>query len=171
MQAAAEPLTINGIHLSAEGDRQDGGRVLDLALFGPRPADTGDLEKLRAEVNEKNLQFFYDYRAVNGYYIYGDRKNAFSAVNFPPEFAKLRQMVENRDRRIWAVAQGKAVPAVIDDSATGELPKIETVITPEEAHDSDPCRRSWPPSNCPRVTRRICSPRRWSFPSCAIRWR
>ena len=108
MESSSQPLTINGIHLGPYGDQQIGA-LLDAALFGPRPAETIDLEKLRAEVNEKNLQHFYDYRAVNGYYIYGDRKNAFSAVNFPPEFAKLRQMVANRDRRIWAVAQGKPV--------------------------------------------------------------
>ena len=137
MESSDQPLTINGIHLNAYGDRQIAA-MLDAALFGPRPAETVDLEKLRAEVNEKNLQHFYDYRAVNGYYIYGDRKNAFSGVNFPPEFAKLRQMIANRDRRIWAVAQGKSVPATIDDSDTGELPKIETVITPAEAEIKTP---------------------------------
>ena len=96
------------------------------------------MEKLRAEVNEKNLQHFYDYRAVNGYYVYGDRKNAFSGVNFPPEFAKLHQMIANRDRRIRAVTPCKSVPATIDDSDTGELPKIETVITPAEAEIKTP---------------------------------
>ena len=110
MESSSQPLTINGIHLSSYGDQQIGA-LLDAALFGPRTTDTVDLEKLRAEVNEKNLQHFYDYRAVNGYYIYGDRKNAFGAVNFPPEFAKLRRMVAKRDQRIWAVAQGQAVPS------------------------------------------------------------
>ena len=74
------------------------------------PADTVDLEKLRAAINEKNLQFFYDYRAVNGCYIYGGRKTPFGVVNFPAEFAKLRKMIANRDQRVWAVAAGKAVP-------------------------------------------------------------
>ncbi len=137
MESSDQPLTINGIHLDTYGDQQIG-TLLDVALFGPRSTDTIDLEKLRAEVNEKNLHHFYDYRAVNGYYIYGDRKNAFSAVNFPAEFAKLRKMVANRDRRVWAVAQGKPVPSTIDDSGTGELPKIETVITPVEAQIKTP---------------------------------
>jgi hypothetical protein len=137
MESSSQRLTINGIHLDSYGDQQIGA-LLDGSLFGPRPADTIDLEKLRAEVNEKNLQHFYDYRAVNGYYIYGDRKNAFSAVNFPPEFAKLRRMVANRDRRIWAVAQGKPVPSTIDDSDTGALPEIESVLAPETVQIKSP---------------------------------
>jgi lysophospholipase L1-like esterase len=137
MESSNQPLTINGIHLNSHGDQQIAA-LLDLALFGPRPADTIDLEKLRAEVNEKNLQHFYDYRAVNGYYIYGDRKNAFSAVNFPPEFAKLHQMVAKRDRRIWAVAQGQPLPAVIDDSDTGPLPEIASVLAPETVQIKSP---------------------------------
>jgi glucose/arabinose dehydrogenase len=121
-----EPLTINGVHLNEHGDELVG-KVLDEAIFGPRPAGIkADLAKLRAVVLEKNLQFWYDYRAVNGCYIYGDRKAPFGIVNFPAEFAKLRKMVANRERRIWAAARGEAVPASIDDSDTGEVKRIET---------------------------------------------
>ena len=66
-----------------------------------------DLARLDREIDEKNLQFWHDYRAVNGFYIYGGRKKPFGVVNFPPEFAKLRKMIANRDARIWAVAKGK----------------------------------------------------------------
>ncbi len=134
-------LTINGVHLNETGDRLLAG-VIDEALFGPRTPAMGkvDLEKLRAEVNEKNQQFFYDYRAVNGCYIYGGRKTPFGVINFPAEFARLRKMIANRDQRVWSVAQGKEVPAVIDDSNTGELARIETnfkrpitLTTPAEA--------------------------------------
>ena len=120
-----EPLTINGIHLNDAGDKVVAA-MLDAALFGPRPATNVDYDRLRAEVNQKNLQFFYDHRAVNGFYIYGGRKNPFGVVNFPVEFAKLRKMVAVRDRRIWDVAQGKPVSAEIDDSSTGENPRIPT---------------------------------------------
>jgi glucose/arabinose dehydrogenase len=129
MQGAKRPWTINGIHLNAFGDEQVA-RLIDEALFGPRPASVkADLAKLHREIGEKNLQFWYDYRAINGYYIYGDRKKPFGVVNFPAEFAKLRKMIANRDRRIWAVARGEDVPAVIDDSNTGDLVKIETNFT------------------------------------------
>lgn len=125
--AGGQKLTINGVHLNAHGDRLVAA-ALDAALFGPRPAADGriDLERLRAEVNEKNLQFFYDHRAVNGFYIYGGRKSPFGTVNFPVEFAKLRNMTALRDRRVWDVARGKPVAARIDDSQTGPLPEIPT---------------------------------------------
>ncbi len=130
-------LTINGIHLNDYGDMRVGA-VLDENLFGARLA--ADLTKLKAEVNEKNLQFWYDYRAINGCYIYGGRKSPFGIENFPAEFAKLRKMVEKREQRVWAVAQGKDVPAKIDDSDTGDLVRVTTnakgpihLTTPEES--------------------------------------
>lgn len=131
MNAATEPLTINGIHLNERGNEVLG-TVLDVSLFGPQPKNTAiDREALRAAVLEKNKQFFFDYRAVNGYYIYGGRKNPYGVVNFPEEFAKLRKMIAVREQRIWDIAQGKAVPAEIDDSQTGELSPIETNVSAE----------------------------------------
>jgi putative heme-binding domain-containing protein len=115
------------VHLNAHGDRLVA-EALDAALFGAPPAagTPVDRDALRAAVNEKNLQFFYDHRAVNGFYIYGGRKNPFGTVNFPVEFAKLRKMIAVRDRRVWDVAQGKRVSERIDDSGTGPLPEIPT---------------------------------------------
>ncbi len=137
--SAGKRLTFNGIHLTESGDERVA-TVLDESLFGARPENSqADLKRLHAEVIEKNRQFWFDYRACNAFYIYGGRKNPFGVVNFPPEFAKLRKMIANREARVWAVAQGKDVPAKIDDSDTGELAKIETnfkgkisLQTPEE---------------------------------------
>ncbi|HEY2155235.1 MAG TPA: PVC-type heme-binding CxxCH protein, partial [Isosphaeraceae bacterium] len=138
--ALPEPLTINGIHLNEFGDRRVA-EVIVNDLFGIEEAQSrADLAKLKAAVNEKNLQFWYDYRAINGCYIYGGRKAPFGVVNFPAEFAKLRKMVENREKRVLAIAKGEAVPDTIDDSNTGELKRIETnaknpikLTTPEES--------------------------------------
>ncbi|WP_298859728.1 PVC-type heme-binding CxxCH protein [uncultured Gimesia sp.] len=129
MNNGKHPLTFNGIHLTDYGYQQLA-PAIDVALFGPRikSGSTVDIKKLRAEVLEKNLQFWYDYRAVNGYYIYGGRKAPFGVVNFPAEFAKLRKMIQNRDQRIWAVAQGKTVPTKIDDSQTGDFVDIKTNV-------------------------------------------
>jgi putative heme-binding domain-containing protein len=129
MQRSPRPWTINGIHMNAHGDRELG-RLLDTGLFGPAAAATAsiDMGRLLAAVNEKNLQFFYDHRSVNGCYIYGGRKNPYGTVNFPAEFKKLRAMTAVRDRRIWDLAQGRAVPDRIDDSGTGEIPPVETNV-------------------------------------------
>ena len=142
-EASTHPLTINGIHLNDEGYRLVAAQ-LDLALFGPPPSTyKADLKVLRAAVDEKSLQFFYDYRAVNGCYIYGGRKAPFGVVNFPAEFAKLRKMIQNRERRVWDIAQGKDVPATIDDSNTGGFAPVETnvknpihITTPDEEKKS-----------------------------------
>jgi glucose/arabinose dehydrogenase len=134
-----ESLTINGIHFNELGDQQIA-NIIDFKLFGPRPKTKADLAKLKKEILEKNLQFFYDYRAINGCYIYGGRKAPFGIVNFPAEFAKLRKMIENREARVWAVARGESVPDVIDDSNTGTLERVKSdprisirLTTPEES--------------------------------------
>jgi glucose/arabinose dehydrogenase len=133
-------LTINGIHLNTLGDLMVSKEIAG-SLFGPEPASfKADLAKLRKEVLEKNLQFFYDYRAINGCYIYGGRKAPFGVVNFPAEFAKLRKMIEKREARVWSVAKGQAVPETIDDSDTGTLERVVTnarapihLTSPEES--------------------------------------
>jgi glucose/arabinose dehydrogenase/lysophospholipase L1-like esterase len=126
--ASSHPLTINGIHLNDEGYRQLA-PVLAEALFGAAArAPSANVNALHAAVQEKNLQFFYDYRAVNGCYIYGGRKAPFGIVNFPAEFARLRKMIRNRERRVWDIAQGKSVPATIDDSDTGEFVKVRSNV-------------------------------------------
>lgn len=150
MSSGPKKLTINGVHLSDFGYRRLA-PVLDEALFGPRPESVrADLEKLTTEILGKNLQYWYDHRAVNGFYIYGGRKNPFGVVNFSDEFKKLRKMIENRDRRIWAVAKGQIVPDVIDDSETGPLKPVTTnikfkvtITPPEEAIKSFKLRKGF----------------------------
>jgi glucose/arabinose dehydrogenase/lysophospholipase L1-like esterase len=128
----AEPLTINGVHLTPAGDRLVA-EAIDTALFGPAGAhEASYLERLRRVVVEKNLYWFNRYRTVDGYSTYGDRafltflrgnprdvdaKKAAAAnpddilpTNYEVlqrELPMLDVITSNRDRRIWAVAQGK----------------------------------------------------------------
>ena len=130
MEQASAPLTINGIHLNDAGNRAFAS-VLDEKLFGPvgKPLSQDQYDRLYAAVAEKCKQFFYDYRAVNGFYIYGGRKAPFGVINFPAEFEKLRKMIAVRDQRIWDIAAGKEVSGTIDDSSTGDLRRIETNVS------------------------------------------
>ncbi|QDT54267.1 Membrane bound L-sorbosone dehydrogenase [Caulifigura coniformis] len=126
---AKTPLTINGCHLTAKGDELLARAIAD-ALFGAAAAGKAeDVAKIRQAVNEKNKLLFYDYRAVNGYYIYGGRKKPFGVDNFPAEFAKLRKMTEVRDGAIWAVAKGDTPK--IDDSKTGDFVTTPSNFTKE----------------------------------------
>ncbi len=114
-------ITINGIHLSADGDYFLA-RTIDLALFGPTglSAPVANLERLRQAVNDKNFYWFNRYRTTDGYSTYGDR--AFLKFSEGPggygegrsnygtvqrELEVLDVMTANRDQRVWAVAQGK----------------------------------------------------------------
>lgn len=116
----------NGAHLNDAGDRLVA-ELLDKALFGgTNPAMTGSsaYETLRAAVNDKSWVHLQDYRMLNGWYVYGGRRT-FDTETFPREYVKIRNMVNVRDRYVWDIAQGKTVPAVPDDSKTGELAEVK----------------------------------------------
>ncbi len=141
MEQSQVRLTLNGIHLTDDGERIVA-PVLVERLFGLAPKfEKEAYEKLRAEVNEKNYQFFHRYRAVNGYYIYGERNRVWNnEAVMENERGKLDDMTAIRDKRVWAIAQGHAVPATIDDSGTRPHLEVKSnfnepirIVPPEDA--------------------------------------
>ena len=112
-------LTINGCHLNEAGYK-----VFAEALFAKtfvgRKGPAVD-EAVRAAVIEKNKQFFRRYRPVNTFYYTGGRRS-YGYLDFLPAMRNFDIMVQNQDTRIWDLAQGKAVPAKIDDSNVPPLP-------------------------------------------------
>ena len=68
------PLTINGIHLNADGNRRIA-EIIDATLFGgtPRVHSAAYLDALRQAVVDKNFHWFNRYRTTDGYSTYGDR--------------------------------------------------------------------------------------------------
>jgi glucose/arabinose dehydrogenase len=124
-------LTINGIHLNGEGNRQVA-EVIDRALFlgSTGRVDWPALEKLRQAVLDKNFYWFHRYRTTDGYSIYGGR----SGLRFVDgqtnrevmqrEMEVLDVMTANRDRRIWAVAAGGDL--AVDDSNTPPFIPVKT---------------------------------------------
>ncbi len=119
--ASSAPLTLNGIHLDDQGDRLLAG-ILVSALCGPDTSrrDESRREKLRQVVLEKDLLWFNRYQTTDGYNVHGGRSAlAYSdnVSNFDVlqrEMAILDAMADRRDRRIWALAQGRDEP--VDDS-------------------------------------------------------
>jgi putative heme-binding domain-containing protein len=128
---SAKPLTINGVHLNEYGNEQVA-RIIDRALFGnEQPYATEKLEKIRQAVLDKNFHWFNRYRTVDGYSIYGGR----AALKFQPdgqtnfvvmqrEMEILDVMTANRDKRIWAVAQGGDLE--VDDANIPEFLHVKT---------------------------------------------
>jgi putative heme-binding domain-containing protein len=129
---AARPQTINGIHLTEEGDRELA-KIIDAALFRTaHPVrNPATLSKLRKAVLDRNFYWFNRYRTVDGYSIYGGRADlrfVGGQTNrdvMHREMEILDVMTANRDRRIWSVADGGDLKDV-NDSNTPPFVPVET---------------------------------------------
>ncbi|MCS7044787.1 MAG: GDSL-type esterase/lipase family protein [Gemmataceae bacterium] len=134
--APREPLTINGIHLTARGYWKVA-ELVDRQLFNqPRlpaanepqgPAKPTQVERLRRLITARNQEFFHKWRAVNGEYIYGRRAKPFGVVNFPAEMAELDRICAELDAKIHAVNPG-AVPLPPPDSRAAESANDQAAV-------------------------------------------
>jgi len=111
-QQVKEPMTINGVHLNERGNRKLA-EVIATALFGKTVSATQKVEKLREAVLEKNWHWINRYRATDGNDIWGGRSglrfvnDQSNAEVLQHELVMLDVMTANRDRLVWAAAQGK----------------------------------------------------------------
>jgi putative heme-binding domain-containing protein len=117
---AKAPLTMNGIHLTDEGNRQLA-EVIDATLFpAPITREDSHLAALREAILDKNLRWYNRYRVTDGYNVYGGRSgtgNYDGQTNFTISQRELEIVdvqTANRDKRIWAIAKGGDL--VVDDS-------------------------------------------------------
>ncbi len=130
-KAAKEPLTINGVHLSAEGNRQLA-EVIAKALLGKDVAASASLEELREAVMEKNMYWNARYRARDGNDVWGGRSTlAFTggqtnAVVLQHELTMFDVLTGNRDLKIWARAKGGDLK-VEDNNVPKPVPVISNV--------------------------------------------
>jgi putative membrane-bound dehydrogenase-like protein len=143
-ESEEKPLTFNGVHMTDSGYERFAPHFCQ-AVFGEHIHDIS--KELTAEIAEKNFQYFHRYRAVNGFYIYGGR--SLRPNGNPPftdryvlenERAKLDEMCEVVDARIWKAAQGTPVKTPVDYSKTRKLYDVPTnfkqpiiIHPPEEA--------------------------------------
>src|SRR5262249_16214461 len=128
----SRPMTINGVHLNADGNRHLA-QIIDAALFAGAPApkrDPAQLERLRQAILDKDFTWFNRYRTVDGYSIFGGRAGLKSTdgqtnrVVAQGEMEVLDVMTANRDKRIWAVAKGDDLQ--VDDSNTPPFIPVKT---------------------------------------------
>ena len=136
------PLTINGIHLTPDGNQSLAPRI-DRALFGERDAtsDWSELEPLRQAVVDKNFYWFHRYRTTDGYSTYGGR-SYLKFVNeqtnrevMARELEVLDVMTANRDKRVWAFARGEDF--AVDDSNAPPFVEVTSNLKgqgPDGAH-------------------------------------
>lgn len=133
-QKSPHALSINGIHLTDEGDKLLAPLQFQ-AVFGTQPPSTDDpaVEKIREVVLEKNTEWQHRYRTVDQYNIFGDRGQiAYAGVTnstiLNQELAQRDVKTANRDQRVWAVAKGGDLK-VTDDN----LPAVD--LTPPNRSD------------------------------------
>ena len=108
MQQKGAPITINGIHLTDEGYRLAAGWMGQaLGLGNAIDLRSAFSRAIRRVIKHKDDHFFYRWRAVNGEYIYGRRREPFGVIAFPPELRKLAQMVAALDSVIWDMGSSR----------------------------------------------------------------
>jgi glucose/arabinose dehydrogenase/lysophospholipase L1-like esterase len=142
------PLTFNGNFLTESGDKTLAPEIFR-DVFG-ETAPSGNLEKLRAAVLDKNAEWHARYRTVDGYNVYGGRsklefpsegKGSPKITNFDvmqDEMSQRDVKTANRDQRVWAVAKGGDLK--VDDSnlppvrsLQSNKPDIKPYLSGEEA--------------------------------------
>lgn len=125
-EASEAPLTLNGVHLNDEGNRQIA-EVIAAELLGEKVASSDDLESLRQAVLDKNWHWHNRFRATDGNDVWGGRSTlAFvddqtNAEVLQHELTMLDVMTANRDVRIHALARGADI-AIDDSNVPGPVP-------------------------------------------------
>ena len=114
-----EQLTHNGIHLNGKGYQELAGIISHLVLGKPVPS--GDrLTDIYSAIEDKNWHWHNRYRATDGNDVWGSRSTLSfvdgqtNADVLKHELKMLDVLTANRDKAIWAAADGKKF--VADDS-------------------------------------------------------
>ena len=117
--STSERYTINGIHLNASGYQKLAEIISNNLLGRSAPVDE-QLADIYAAVEDKNWHWHNRYRATDGNDIWGSRSTLTfvdgqsNADVLKHELEMLDVMTANRDKAIWAAAEGKEY--MIDDS-------------------------------------------------------
>lgn len=134
-----EPITINGIHLTEKGYQEAAKWMAEQLNFKPEIIslnyNSENSVKLRQVIKMKDDHFFYRWRAVNGEYIYGRRREPFGVLSFPPELKKLNKMATGLDSVIWKLGKGsgtegfvRAIEITDERGKPVDLPDVPNVV-------------------------------------------
>jgi putative membrane-bound dehydrogenase-like protein len=118
-ESSSERYTLNGIHLSPAGYKKLA-RIISRALLKTNGPSEEELADLYAAVEDKNWNWHNRYRATDGNDIWGGRSGLTfvdgqsNADVLKHELVMLDVRTANRDKVIWAAANGKKIEP--DDS-------------------------------------------------------
>jgi glucose/arabinose dehydrogenase/lysophospholipase L1-like esterase/azurin len=154
----AGKITINGIHLNDTGYQLAATWMAQSLGLQATPDPSSDFDqKLRVVIKMKDDHFFYRWRAVNGEYIYGRRREPFGVIAFPPELRKLNQMTAALDSVIWDFGKSKGTAGYqkaldiidrrgkpVDPSLLTEIPMTGRQGEAAKAAAHDHHSQAWP---------------------------
>ena len=102
LEPGSYTLTVDGTTVvSARHDEWANGVAVDA------PPAHLETELLRKAVNDKNLQFTYDWKAHNQVHIVGERKSSPSGKALPAEVIEFKNISSQRDRQLSGLIQSK----------------------------------------------------------------
>ena len=112
-------MTYNGVHL-----KENGYKIFAEALFKEtfKTSAPKVSQNLRDAIVDKNKQFFRRYRPLNTFYYTGGRNKKYGYLDFLPAMRSFDVMVANRDKQIWAIANGKKVE--LSDANVPKMPIV-----------------------------------------------
>ena len=132
-EGSEKPLTINGIHPNSLGNKLIAQHIVQKVFGLEVSKDDKKIESIRSAVLDKNWHWHNRYRASDGNDVWGGR----SGLRFVDgqsngdvlmlELDMIDVMVANRDKKVWAHAQGKANYKV-DDSNVPPPVKVKTNV-------------------------------------------
>ncbi|MFL2910860.1 MAG: hypothetical protein EVA72_08225 [Limisphaerales bacterium] len=129
-EKSRKPLTVNGIHLTSEGNKQLAQGIYK-NLFGKNPrVSRRKLTRIQDAVLNKNWHWYNRYRATDGNDVWGGRsglKFVAGQTNrevLQHELKMIDVMTTNRDKVVHAAAKGKKI--AVDDS---NVPKPVNVVS------------------------------------------
>src|SRR3546814_81395 len=110
LEKGPDSLTINGIHLNDRGYREVS-QLLARTLGLPESSwtDNEHSRQLRRAIAKKNQHFFYRFKAQNGEYIYGRRREWAGGQTLPEESMRIDRIVSRLDSVVWAGSPGNAM--------------------------------------------------------------
>lgn len=112
--STSDALTSNGIHLTDKGYLLVSEWIAQALGFPVRNwKDDQSFSQLREAIARKNQHFFYRFKAQNGEYIYGRRREWAGGEELDEEVVLIDQMVQRLDSVVWA-GSGKGALANLD---------------------------------------------------------
>jgi glucose/arabinose dehydrogenase/azurin len=121
LMSSPDSLTSNGIHLNTQGYLAIS-QIMAKALDFPVATweDNDSFQQLREVIFKKNQHFFYRFKAQNGEYIYGRRKDWAGGEKLNEESMIIDKLIQRLDSVVWSGS---------GESSLSDLEEVNKIIS------------------------------------------